>query len=183
MVRPLIRRYCQHYGQQLFWVTNKDWEFTSILQDEKKKTEPKAKEGGDEDDSEEGDGEKEHVVPEKLMKSFKIFARNDPKYPYQAIEASVKTMAVAVKRFQKTPAGTQELLIEIDNIPNVVSLYDMLKSSGIIQANRNVFKSMFSREVLLQKINELSWSNVTREAWVQAVVEADLTMSDDEEQD
>ena len=76
-------------------------------------------------------------------------------------------MTAAVKRFQRTPAGTTELLLEINIIPDVVSLYNLIKSSGLIQTNKNTFNSKFSRDVLLEKIYNLSWSNVTKEAWTQ----------------
>ena len=141
----------------------------TILADEKLKPEPKVEED-----------EKDDGKP-SLKKIFKIFARNDTKYPYQAIETSEKCMVAAVKRFQKTPTGTSELLLEIDGIPDVVSLYKFIISSGIIQTNKNAFKSKFPRAELLEKIKELSWSNVTREEWTQTVLKADLVMSEDEE--
>ena len=148
----------------------------SILQDEKK-PEPKL-ETDDGDDSDDDDIKVDRTI---LKKSFKIFARKDTKFPYQAIETVEKGMAAAIKRFQKTPTGTTELLLEIDGIPDVVSLYNLIKSAGIIQTNKNAFKSKFACNVLIEKIKELSWSNVTREEWVLAVLKSDLAMSDDEE--
>ena len=151
----------------------------SILKDEKKKPAPPPEPEADDSGSDSED-DVEVDIP-TLRKSFKIYVRNDPKFPYQVIETLEKGMAAAVKRFQKTPTSTNELLLEINNIPNVVSLYNLLKSSGLIQTNKNVFNSKFSRNVLLEKIHNLSWSNVTKDAWVQAVLNADLAMSDDEE--
>lgn len=148
----------------------------SILEDEAKKPEPKADDSDDGDSDDDGDDD-DRII---LKKSFKIFARKDLKFPYQAIETVEKGMTAAVKRFQKTLAGTTELLLEIDDIHHSVSLYNLIKSAGLIQTNKNAFTSKFAREVLLQKISELSWSNVTREEWVEAVLKADLAMSDDE---
>ena len=141
-----------------------------------KKPEPEPEVSSGED----SDGDDGPVTP-KLKKSFKIYARKDPKYPYQAIETSTKGMAAAVKRFQKTPAGTDELLLEIHDIPDVTSLYNMIKSSGLVQVHKNTFTSKYSRDVLLQKIHDLSWSNVTRAEWMKAVLKSDLAMSDDEQ--
>ena len=76
--------------------------------------------------------------------------------------------------------GTTELLLEINDIPDVVSLYNLIKSSGLIQSNKSAFTSKFSRDDLLEKIFNLSWSNVTKEAWVEAVLKSDLAMSGDE---
>ena len=90
-------------------------------------------------------------------------------------------MNAAIKRFQKSPSGTQEILLEIDDIPDVVSLYNMIKSSGLIQSNKNTFKSKFPRNVLIQKIKELSWSNVTKQAWQDSIILSNLSMSDDEQ--
>jgi hypothetical protein len=125
---------------------------------------------------------KKCVVPASLRKSFMIYTRNDPKFPYQAIEVMVKGVNAAIKRFQKTPAGTDtQVLLEIKNIPDVVSLFSMIKSSGLIQTNKQAFTSRLPRELLIEKIKELSWSNVTQEAWVQAILKSDLAMSDDSE--
>jgi KilA-N domain len=157
-----------------FGLQTKTGDLTSILEDMKQKPEPKDEE--DEDDV----SDVEDVVPEKLKKTFKIFARNDPKFPYQVIEVDTKKMDAAVKRFRKSPAGTQELLLEINNIPDVVNLYSMIKASGIIQTNKNAFKSKFPKEVLIEKIKELSLANATRETWVNAIAKSDLAMSDDE---
>ena len=146
-----------------------------ILQDMKApKVVQEEKEG---DDS----SEDEDVVPDKLKKSFKIYARNDPKFPYQAFESDEKKMTAAIKRFQKSPSGTQQVLLEIDDIPDVVSLYSMIKSSGLIQSNKNTFKSKFPTDVLIQKIKELSWSNVTKQVWQDTIIKSDLCMSDDEQ--
>jgi hypothetical protein len=117
--------------------------------------------------------------PVELRKSFKIFARNDPKFPYQAIETLEKGMKAAVTRFGKTPNATNELLLEINDIPDVVSLFNLIKSSGLIQTNKQAFTSRFPREALMQKIKDLSWSNVTRKAWMEEVLKSDLAMSSD----
>src|SRR3977135_3783367 len=165
------------YGLQ-----SRTYNLESILEDEKKKKKapPPESEPEDEDADNVSDGESEdEVVPPKLKKCFKIFARKDRKFPYQAIETLQSKMVTAVKRFQKTPMGTTELLLEINDIPDVVSLYNLIKSSGLIQTNKNAFTSKFSRDVLLEKIFNLSWTNITKEAWVQAVLESDLAMSDE----
>ena len=167
IVSILVNNFC---GLQ-----TKTGDLESILQDAKMKPEPEP----DVSSGEDSDGDE--PVPPKLKKSFKIYARKDPKYPYQAIETSTKGMAAAVKRFQKTPAGTDELLLEIHDIPDVTSLYNMIKSSGLVQVHKNTFTSKYSREVLLQKIHNLSWSNVTRAEWMEAVLKSDLAMSDDEQ--
>ena len=60
-------------------------------------------------------------------------------------------MAAAVKRFQKTPTATNELLLESNNIPDVVSLYNLLKSSGLIQTNKNVFNSKIFTKCVVGK--------------------------------
>jgi hypothetical protein len=70
-------------------------------------------------------------------------------------------------------------LLEIDNIPDVVSLYNLIKSSGLIKANKQAFSSPYTREVLIHHIKELSWSNVTQSAWMEAVIKSDLAMSSD----
>jgi hypothetical protein len=173
LIAGLAERHSQLTGQ------TKTGDLESILQDAKKKPEPEPDvSSGEDSDGEDGDA---GPVPPKLKKSFKIYVRKDPKYPYQAIETSAKGMAAAVKRFQKTPAGTDELLLEIHDIPDVTSLYNMIKSSGLVQTHKNTFTSKYSREVLLQKIHDLSWSNVTRAEWMEAVLKSDLAMSDDEQ--
>src|SRR5271167_2876981 len=169
-------------ANNFYGLQSKHGDLASILEDikkEKPKAEPEVEEEKDSDD-EEG-SETEDVVPSKLKKSFKIFKRDDPKFPYQAIETLQAKMAAAIKRFQKTPAGTKELVLEIDGIPDVVSLFNMLKSSGLIQTHKNTFKSKFPNDVLVQKIKEVSWSNVTKQAWVEPILASDLAMSDDEE--
>ena len=111
-----------------------------------------------------------------------IYTRNDPKHPYQAIEVKVKGVNAAVKRYQKTVAGAgTELLLEIKNIPDVASLFSMIKSSGLIQVHKQAFTSRLPRDLLIEKIMEISLSNVTQEAWVQAILKSDLAMSDDSE--
>jgi hypothetical protein len=164
-----------------FSLQTKTGDLSSILQDAKAKPEPKAEESGD--DEKEGDDDdvsSDDGEPNKLKKSFKLFVRKDPKFPYQVIETAEAKMAKAVKRFQKSPAGTDELLLEITDIPDVVSLYNMLKGSGIIKANKNTFTSKFPRVQMLAKIKEVSWSNATRAEWVEAIIKNDLAMSDDE---
>src|SRR5436190_6121203 len=124
---------------------------------------------------------KKCAVPDSLRKTFMIFRRNDPKNPYQAIEVKVKGVNAAVKRYQKTVAGAgTELLLEIENIPDVASLFIMVKSSGLIKANKQAFTSRLPRELLIEKIMELSLSNVTQDAWVEAILKSDLAMSDDD---
>ena len=123
---------------------------------------------------------KKCAVPDSLRKTFMIYTRNDTKHPYQAIE--VKGVNAAVKRYQKTATGAgTELLLEIKNIPDVASLFSMIKSSGLIQVHKQAFTSRLPRELLIEKIMELSLSNVTQEAWVQAILKSDLAMSDDSE--
>src|SRR3977135_2526070 len=160
------------YGLQ-----SRTYNLESILSDEKKKKTPPPE--PESDDVSDGESE-DQVVPPKLKKCFKIFARKDRKFPYQAIEMLQSKMVAAVKRFQKTPMGTTELLLEINDIPDVVSLYNLIKSSGLIQSNKSAFTSKFSRDDLLEKIFNLSWSNVRKEAWVEAVLKSDLAMSGDE---
>src|SRR5271167_347923 len=170
-------------ANNFYGLQSKHGDLASILEDikkEKPKAEPEEEEKEDDDDEGEG-SEAEDVVPSKLKKSFKIYKRDDPKFPYQAIETLQAKMAAAIKRFQKTPAGTKELVLEIDGIPDVVSLFNMLKSSGLIQTHKNTFKSKFPNDVLVQKIKEVSWSNVTKQAWVEPILASDLAMSDDEE--
>jgi hypothetical protein len=113
------------------------------------------------------------------IKAFKIYRRNDDKYPYQAIEVSQKAMKGAVKRFQKSPNSTTHMLIEIDAIPEGVSLYNLIKSAGLIQTNKNSFKSRYNEETLLRKIEDLSWSNIIKESSAMTLQE-DLAISDEE---
>ena len=137
-----------------FGLQTKTGNLDSILQDMKYKPEPKPEESSDEEEGEEEEDE-EDEEPNKLKKSFKIFARNDSKFPYQVIETPEANMVKAVKRFQRSPAGTNELLLEIVGIPDVVSLYNMLKGSGLIKANKNTFTSKFPRETLWKKLKKL----------------------------
>src|SRR5437773_1207671 len=125
---------------------------------------------------------KKCAVPDSLRKTFMIYTRNDTKHPYQAIEAKVKGVKAAVKRYQKTVAGAgTELLLEIKNIPDVASLFSMIKSSGLIQVHKQAFTSRLPRDMLIEKIKEVSLSNVTRDAWVEAILKSDLAMSEDSE--
>ena len=88
-------------------------------------------------------------------------------------------MQAAVKRFQKTPNGTTHMVMEIDPIPDGVSLYNLIKSAGLIQSNKNMFKSRYTEEILLRKIEELSWSNIVKESWTMTLQD-DLAISDAE---
>ena len=69
------------------------------------------------------------------------------------------------------------MLMEIEPIPDGVSLFNLIKSAGLIQTNKNAFKSLHTQEILLRKIEELSWSNIVKESWT---LHDDLAMSDDE---
>ena len=57
----------------------------------------------------------------------------------------------------------------------------MIKSSGLIQVNKQAFTSRLPRDLLIEKIKEVSLSNVTRDAWVEAILKSDLAMSDDDD--
>ena len=141
-----------------------------LRQDEKLK-DPKGEQEHEDDSGESSNVEK------PIQKAFKIFRRNDDKFPYQALEVAQKGMQAAVKRFQKSPNGTTHMLMEIEPIPDGVSLFNLIKSAGLIQTNKNAFKSLHTQEILLRKIEELSWSNIVKESWT---LHDDLAMSDDE---
>ena len=141
-----------------FQVQTKTGDLDVLLQDEKLQKDPK-------EAKKDGDARNGASSTVELKKSFKIFKRLDDKYPYQAFEVPPKAMDAAVLRFQLTDAGTNDLLLEIDRIPQGVNLYNLIKSAGLIQTNRNMFKSQFPQDTLLIKIKELSWGNATCNEW------------------
>lgn len=153
-----------------FQVQTETGDLDVLLQDKKLQKAPK-------EAKKDGDARNGASSAVKLKKVFKIFKRLDDKYPYQAFEVPPKAMDAAVLRFQLTDAGTNDLLLEIDHIPQGVSLYNLLKSAGLIQTNRNMFKSQFPLDTLLIKIKELSWENATCNEWFASEV---ITISDDE---
>jgi len=161
-----------------FQVQTKTGDLDVLLQDKKLQKDPK-------EVKKDGDARNVASSTVELKKAFKIFKRLDDKYPYQAFEVPPKAMDAAVLRFQLTDAGTNDLLLEgtndllleIDPIPQGVSLYNLIKSAGLIQTNRNMFKSQFPQDTLLIKIKELSWGNATCNEWFASEV---ITISDDE---
>ena len=93
-------------------------------------------------------------------------------------------MKGAVNRFQKSPNGTTHMLLEIDAIPKAASLYNLIKSAGLIQTanKKNAFKSRYNEETLLRKIEDLSWSNIIKESSsTMTTLQEDLEISDDDE--
>jgi len=101
---------------------------------------------------------------------FAIYKRNDDKFPYQAFDGTVRNVKSAIKRFQKLPVAG-EVLYSVMGLAPGVKLYGLIKSAGLVKTNKNAFNSPYSQQDLLDKINVLSWKNVTANDWCQSVRE------------
>src|SRR5258708_3970345 len=107
-----------------FWgLQTKTGKLDAILADmkapPKRKEEKEPKEADVDLDASSSEDEEE--TPEKFKKYFKIFTRNDEKYPYFVIEAGKQEMEKQVKKYQKSAMGKNtEVLLEINDIPDVV---------------------------------------------------------------
>src|SRR5277367_5316444 len=138
------------------------------------------------------DDDAEAVKPPKAKKPklaepgmFAIYKRNDDKFPYHAFEGSAKTVKAAIKRFEKLPVGTSDLIFSVCDIAPNVKLFGIIKAAGLVKANKNSFCSAYDQEQLMDKITMLSWDKIVDKSWCASIqqLREDLTLSSDSDSD
>ena len=94
---------------------------------------------------------------------------------YHVVECSQKSFKHTLSRLTKGKEYTS--LLKIDSVPPNVSLFTVLKGSGLIKAAKKSFTTKLSEEELVNKINQLSWERIITDIEVKQLNE-DLDISD-----